>query len=306
MSDQKVAIGIDIGGTNTKIGVIDTDGETLEYQVFPTQGDRDFSEYSARLILRIQEILTHINEKQILGIGIGAPNANPKSGCIENPPNINWTIAPIIQELKKAFPNIEILLENDANIAAYGEKYFGLAKKLNHFVVITLGTGLGSGLFANNHLVAGEDHTGGEAGHITIVPNGRKCHCGGRGHFESYVSVYGIQTTAQEIFNRELEFKEITHLLKEENPKAIEVFRKTTDYLALGLASIASLLKPDRMILTGGVSSYIENFMPQLTEEFNTLVYPQFKGKVPISVSNIASKKGAVFGAASIIFHQFQ
>ncbi|MEI6750873.1 MAG: ROK family protein, partial [Bacteroidota bacterium] len=216
---KQVAIGIDIGGTNTAIGVVDNEGNLLyeKKPQVPTPQKREnpnltaavsdelIEKYIASLTLEIKtaiEIVKQINpEIEVAGIGIGAPNGNYYSGTIENAANLPFVgVVPFTELIKKNFPGVRhVRLTNDANAAALGEMIYGGGKGMKNFVMITLGTGLGSGIIVNGDLVYGADGFAGECGHTTVVPGGRLCGCGGYGHLEAYCSATGIKRTVYEL-----------------------------------------------------------------------------------------------------------
>jgi glucokinase len=299
---EKYAIGIDIGGTNTKLALVDRDGNLSHYSSFPTEGQNPSADFIHRVSLKIKELIEISGSESITGIGIGAPNAKPLEGAIVNPPNLSWKRFDLVKDLQTVFPNLVIKLENDANVAAYGEAEFGLGEEANNFIVVTLGTGIGTGIFTNGQLMAGSDHTGAEGGHITIIPDGRLCNCGGKGHFEAYASVTGIKNTAREVLGKDYLFRDLVQMLDNHEQPAIEIFNQTIYYLSLGLSSMATLFLPDRIILTGGVSAVMERFLPDIQKTFEELIFPSFKGRVPICLTQIENQYSAILGGASLVF----
>lgn len=249
---KKLAFGIDIGGTNTKIGLVEDGGNVLSFKTFPTHYPTNFVEFTNVVFTYLKEILPDF-EKLVTGIGIGAPNANSDNGWIENPPNLKWGSVDLIKEFSK-HTKLPLHLENDANVGAVGEKLWGGAKDIDDFVVITLGTGIGTGIYCNGKILKGHNHLAAEGGHITIVPNGRACHCGGFGHLECYASVRGIKETAKTILQKEIQFRELVELYHNQDTRVIEIFKKTADFLALGLADMTVLLGPKKIFLAGGVA----------------------------------------------------
>ena len=196
---KKVILGIDIGGTNTVFGLIEKSGNILFSKHIPTLGH----EPAGGLVNRIKEktdsfLLGDQSTGELTGIGVGAPNGNHYNGVIQSPPNLGWGHVDIVSLLRKKF-NCDVLLTNDANAAALGEKYFGIAKDMKDFITITLGTGLGSGIFSGGNILYGQDSLAGELGHLSIDPNGRKCSCGLKGCLEMYASAKGIKETVVEL-----------------------------------------------------------------------------------------------------------
>ena len=194
---KKVAVGIDIGGTNSAYGLVDEQGNILCEGVFPTRNFPDADLYIEELYIGIQNLLKTSNEEfELIGVGIGAPNGNYYKGTIEFAPNLPWkgTIN-LVEKMGRFFPTLPVIVTNDANAAAVGEMVYGGAKGMKDFLVVTLGTGLGSGFVANGQLIYGHDGFAGELGHVTVSHTGRVCGCGRKGCLETYVSATGIKRT---------------------------------------------------------------------------------------------------------------
>ena len=199
MNKKDVVLGVDIGGTNTAFGYVDREGILHAEGGMKTEADRPSEEFFERLHNEAEILFKSIRDNyNLVGIGLGAPNANYYKGTIEQPPNLSWDYVDVVAALKRWY-TIPIALTNDANAAALGEMLFGSAKGMKDFIVITLGTGLGSGIVANGELIYGHDGFAGEIGHTTIVPNGRQCGCGRRGCLETYASASGICRTMVEL-----------------------------------------------------------------------------------------------------------
>ncbi|MFW5755472.1 MAG: ROK family protein, partial [Tangfeifania sp.] len=202
---KKVAIGVDVGGTNTAIGVVDPEGNVMVKDNISTPSHGDIDRYISDLADAIKELIKSVKllnkDIEILGIGIGAPNGNYYSGTIEYAPNLSFKgVVHFVKLLRTHFPDISALaLTNDANAAAIGEMIYGGAKDMQNFVLFTLGTGVGSGLVVNGDLVYGHDGFAGECGHTTLVPGGRMCGCTSLGHLEAYCSAPGMKRTAFEL-----------------------------------------------------------------------------------------------------------
>ena len=264
---KRVAVGIDIGGTNTVYGFIDEEGNVLEYEEIPTRGNQSIDDLIIRLDSRIKLFFKKNTTFKLLGIGIGAPNGNYFTGKIESPPNLSWGNVAVVSLFQEKF-NCKTILTNDANAAALGEKKFGIAKKMNDFVVITLGTGLGSGIFSGGNLLYGHDGFAGEMGHMCIEPGGRNCNCGNKGCLESYASATGIKKTVKElleqnpddIFLQSINSNNINGMNIDKafdagNELAIKIYEYTGQKLGLGLAQAANLLSPEAYIFYGGFSN---------------------------------------------------
>lgn len=305
---SEIVLGIDIGGTNTKMGLVNSNGELLSFKTFPTKEPKDFDSYKIKLKetteLLCQEAKTDYSN--ISCVGVGAPNGNGTNGYIESPPNLkHWGsfdfVTPVSEILEKP-----TYLENDANVAAMGEKMWGQGKELEDFIVVTLGTGIGTGVYTHNELITGKHGLAGEGGHIIIEENGRACGCGGKGHLEVYGSVTGIKTTTKELTDEELTFHEISDRYHQGDVKIKEVFDKTAKYLGLGLSQMGSLMCPEAFIIAGGVATIGEDFVNLIQIYYDQFIYPPFKGKTKVLLSKISTKEGAVLGAAGLAFNKIK
>ncbi len=294
------ALGIDIGGTNTKIGIVAFDGKLVCADFIKTNSEDSFDTFANRVYQKSKEILK-ANEVNLLGVGVGAPNANSSTGCIEHPPNLKWDVVNVVDKLSKLF-NLPVRLENDANVAAYGERKWGKGKNIDDLIVVTLGTGLGTGIFSSGRLITSYNGMAAEGGHISIYREGRLCGCGGRGHLESYVSVRGIKQNVFEFLQKELSFAEICELYEKQDANIIKAVDKTADDLAYGLTQMHTLFLPRKIILAGGVSNLGDRFCDQVRKQFSVYVYSAFKDQCSIEISDISLKHGAILGAASLLF----
>ena len=199
---KKVVAGVDIGGTNTVYGLVDEKGKVLSQGSFKTTDYPKVENFVTALTAAIKKLLTANKEFKLAGIGIGAPDANYHRGTIEHAPNLAWKgIVPLADLIRKKI-NVPVVVTNDANAAAMGEMIFGGAKKMKDFIVLTLGTGLGSGIVIDGKMVYGHTGFAGELGHMTVVPNGRECGCGRKGCFETYASATGLVKTVIEPYER--------------------------------------------------------------------------------------------------------
>lgn len=298
---ENLAVGIDIGGTNTKIGLINDHGKILAHSKIPTESESSFKNYLKRVDQAIKEL--NPQNLPIKGIGIGAPCASGITGMMENPPNLAWGTTPIKELFEKHF-KISTVVENDANISAIGEGQWGIAKNLKDYIVITLGTGVGTGIIVNGQLLRGSTGLAGEGGHITIITGGRRCNCGGLGHLEAYCSVRGIKQTYKDLFNEETGFRELSANYEQGDPKAIQTVNITADYLGQGLAIMTALFMPDLIVLSGGVSSLGDSLATKTEAALNRYVFPIMKDKVPVKISKISTSNGAILGAASLVFNK--
>ncbi len=198
-NESSVALGVDIGGTNTKFGYVDRKGRCLANASMPTEAHKPADLFFERLRENSGILLRSLpGEHRLIGIGIGAPNANFHKGTIEHPPNLGWEFVDVRSQLS-GYYSVPIAVTNDAKAAALGEMLFGAAQGMRDFIVITLGTGLGSGIVANGELIYGADGFAGEIGHTIVDPNGRRCGCGRRGCLETYCSATGLCRTVQQL-----------------------------------------------------------------------------------------------------------
>ena len=310
MKNKRYALGIDIGGTNIAFGLVDIYGEVLYEKSIPTNNFATPISF-VNYIYNDQTIKSKIN--QIQGIGIGAPNGNHFNGTIDFAPNLIWKgCIPLKQMFEEQF-NIQTILTNDANAAAVGEKYFGCAKDLKNFVTITLGTGLGSGVFINGNIIYGEHGYAGEFGHIRVIPNGRKCKCGRYGCLETYASSTGLVRSFTEIAS---EFKKSSTLniynqltakdifLEAENGDlfANEIIDFTAAILGNSLADFCAFSDPKAFVLFGGIAQSGELFRKKVSDEFEKNLLSIFKNKIEIRISKLHDKNAAILGNAASIF----
>ncbi|MBL7666190.1 MAG: ROK family protein [Bacteriovoracaceae bacterium] len=301
---MKIALGIDIGGTNTKLALVDESGKTMDYLSFSTNADQKFEFFLKNLSLHVDKLLKNHSNIQLSGIGVGCPNVDARTGKLVSPPNLGWGNIDIQKAFEKTFKG-PIFFGNDANVAALGEKIWGHGQKFTDFIVVTLGTGVGTGAFINNKLVIGGNGLATEGGHIITHDNGRKCLCGGEGHLECYASIRGIKQTVKELSGEDLKFREIAEMFKAGHPMAKQAFKLTAESLAKGLSIMGSLLAPEAFILSGGIATIGEDFLKDVKETYEKLVFPNFRKQTQIYISEIATEHGAVLGAAAqVFFHQ--
>lgn len=314
---NKVVAGIDIGGTNSEVGLVDDNGKVLDRACLKTRKHgADFDAYLQELTEIINKLAVK-NGVQIKGIGIGAPNGNIHNGSIENAPNLDWEgVVPFCEKLEAFFPGLPVKLTNDANAAALGEKLFGKGKGINDFVTITLGTGVGSGFIVNGELMYGHDGMAGEVGHTVVDPNGRKCACGRRGCLETYVSASGIVRTAAELLSiyhfksklaeipfRDLQSKHIAEIAAEGDEVAIEVFKVTGRTLGMKLADIVAISSPKAIFIAGGVVKAGELLLKPVRENLEANILNIYKGKVTVETSGLPGIDSAILGAAALVIN---
>jgi glucokinase len=314
MDKDQIVIGVDIGGTNTTIGIVDFNNNILLENSFLTKADQGAELFSGRLAKHINDAFSKYKIKYNLeGIGIAAPGANYQNGIIESPANLKWGDVKFIELMQNHF-QVPIALINDANAAALGEHKFGSAKGMNNFIVLTLGTGLGTGIVVNGHLLYGENGYAGEIGHAVIEKNGRQCNCGKYGCLETYVSASGIKRT---VFNllcnsndpselRNIGFENITskmigELALKNDPIAVKAFNYTGEILGMALSNLVAFFDPRAIILCGGLVEADEILLKPTFKSFEKFLLNIYKGKVKIIKSNMLNGKSAVLGACSFI-----
>ena len=315
---EEISVGIDIGGTNTAIGVVNKNGDTLKEKSVNTAQYADVRKYVEVVHHAIQEALNELPEKvDLKGIGIGAPNGNYYRGTVEMAPNLKWKGIVPLAELFGEYYDVPVIVTNDANAAAIGEMMFGGAQGMNNFVVITLGTGLGSGIVVNGDVVYGHDGFAGELGHVIVVPGGRKCGCGRLGCLETYVSAPGITRSAFEILartNQESEFSEVkfddlnSKMISEAAQRgdlvAKEAFDFTGKILGHALADTVATLSPEAIFLFGGLSKAGDLIYKPTKQYMEEKMLAVFKDKVQILYSDLNERNGAILGAAALIWKE--
>ncbi|MDF1548313.1 MAG: ROK family protein [Bacteroidales bacterium] len=317
---KDLSIGIDIGGTNTVIGLVDRDGNFRAENSISTSKYTEVEDYIEALTAAINESLNSVTENFVLkGIGIGAPNGNYYNGCIEFAPNLNWKgKVPLVELLNKNF-RVPISLTNDANAAAMGEMIYGAAKGMKNFIVITLGTGLGSGLIVDGKLVYGHDGFAGEVGHTIYDPNGRLCGCGRKGCLETYASATGIKKTVLELLEKpgaksslssipesEISSKKIYEAAVAGDKLALEAFDFTARILGLKLADSVAYLSPEAIFLFGGLALSGDYILKPTKKYMEENLLKIFKNKVKLEISGLMGKNAAVLGAAGLIWSEIE
>lgn len=316
---NKVAIGIDVGGTNTVFGFVDESGQCVYESSILTRADQDADQLFSRLFQKIDDdFKKYSNDYELIGIGIGAPNANYYKGTVELPPNLNWGIVNVLDIVKKYSP-LPSAITNDANAAAIGEMIFGAAKGMKDFIVITLGTGLGSGVVVNGELVYGADGFAGEIGHTIVDPEGRECGCGRKGCLETYASASGIRRTVYELIAstnipselRDLSFnqltsKEIADAANRGDKLALEAFDYTAKILGLRLADSVAYLSPEAIILFGGLALAGDLIFISTKRYMEEYMLNIFKNKVKLLPSALPGAHAAVLGASALIWNELK
>lgn len=315
-----VVLGIDIGGTNTAFGLVDRSGNLLAEDSIQTRGHADLHAYLHAVAGGARTLLErHGAAVALKGAGIGAPNGNYYNGTVEFAPNLEWKgVLPICDLIRKELP-VPAALTNDANAAAIGEMLFGGAKGMRDFIIITLGTGVGSGIVVNGELVYGHDGFAGEIGHTIVDPDGRQCGCGRRGCLETYASAPGIKRTvfhlladsSMESELRGVSFNELTAAMiskaAERGDKiALEAFEYTGRLLGLKLADAVAHTSPAAIFLFGGLANAGKLIFEPTKRWMESYMLNIFKNKVKLLPSGLQDKNVAILGAAALIWKELQ
>lgn len=312
-----IVVGIDIGGTKTKIGLVDQNGKCHVKTFFRTREFPDLDDYLDKIKSVSDELIENLDEKiNILGCGIGAPNASSKKGTIESASNLIWKgSVPILEKLKERM-NMPMRIMNDASAAALGEMLFGGGKKMTDFIVITLGTGFGAGIVANGQLIDGYDGFAGELGHVDMtIGDGRLTGLGVRGGLEAYVSATGLKRTIMYMLSKylvdskfrsvaynDLHGEDITKAAEEGDVIAQKAFDYTAKMMAQALANFTAFTQPEAFILMGGLTNSGKWIMEPLEKYFNEYLLEVYKGKVKLLESGMDGKTAAICGAAALIW----
>lgn len=335
---KQVAIGIDIGGTNTAIGVVDREGNVLyeKQPQLPTPQkkenpdaredvsnelrDKFITLLASEVRHAVAVVKTTIPDVEVKGIGIGAPFANYYDGTIGITANLPFVnVVPLTDLIQSQLPEYDIIkVTNDANAAALGEMIYGGAIGMRNFVMITLGTGLGSGLIVNGDLVYGHDGLAGELGHITAVPDGRQCGCGSRGHLETYCSATGIRRTVFELLGQKIysnsplarvSFNDLTSRMVfeaavQKDALALEVFTYTGEILGRSLADAVHYLSPEAIFLFGGPVAAGEILFKPTRESLEKYLLPFYRNKVKLLPSKLKAGTAAIVGASALVWKE--
>lgn len=310
-------LGIDIGGTNTVFGIVDARGHVVASDSIKTRKHNKFEDYIAELHDGIARLLrANEAENKIQGIGIGAPNANYYTGTIDNNVNLPWSAPnlPLADAVSRSFGGIPVAVTNDANAAAIGEMTYGAARGMRDFIMITLGTGVGSGIVINGQMVYGHDGFAGELGHVIVKRNnGRACGCGRTGCLEAYASATGVARTAREFLEvrsdpstlRDLDIENITS--KDVYDAAVagdklskEIFEFTGKILGEAFADFIAFSSPQAIVLFGGLAKSGDLLLKPIREAMDSSVMPIFKGKTKIILSELKESDAAVLGASAL------
>jgi glucokinase len=315
---QQYALGIDIGGTNTVFGLVDPRGFIQYRGAFSTKTHNTIESFIDNLYKNVTPAIEEVGGNDFIrGIGIGAPNGNYYKGTIEYAPNLNWSgIIPLCKLITEKF-NLPSALTNDANAAAVGEMMYGAAKGMKDFIMITLGTGVGSGIIANGSLIYGHDGFAGELGHTIIIPEGRlHWGTGAKGSLEAYCSATGVVLTAKEILENNADKKSILRNYKEEelNSKivfdcallndelSLEVFKVTGDILGKALANFVMFSSPEAIILFGGLCKAGDLILNPTRKSMEENLLPIFRNKIKLLFSQLNESDAAILGASALVW----
>ncbi|HIS34763.1 MAG TPA: ROK family protein [Candidatus Avirikenella pullistercoris] len=316
---KQLVVGIDIGGTNSVFGLVDREGNMYGEGVVPTRKYPDFDQYLEELYIGINNLLKTVDiEYELVGIGIGAPCANHYKGTIDNAADLVWKgVLPFTEKMKRYFPNLPVILTNDANAAAIGEMIYGGAKGMKDFIVVTLGTGVGSGFVANGQLVYGHDSFAGELGHVIVNHTGRMCGCGRKGCLETYASATGIKRTAFKLLADHIEDSEfrnisyndltaemITKAALNGDPLAIEAYEYTGMVLGRALADAVAITSPEAIFLFGGLAKAGKYIFEPTKKYMEMYMLSNFRNKVKLLPSAIDGKNAAVLGASALVWQE--
>lgn len=314
--DKPYVIGIDVGGTNTVVGIVDKRGQILRSGSIKTSTHENVEDYLDELAALINKIITETDTKgKIKGIGVGAPNGNFFTGSIEFAPNLRWHGVIRLAEMLKERVGIPVALTNDANAAAIGEMTYGAARGMKDFIVITLGTGVGSGIVANGQLIYGHDGFAGELGHTIIRRNnGRMCGCGRSGCLETYTSATGVARTAREYLDLRPDMETMLREIPVENitskdvydaaitgdKMAQEIFKYTGDILGEALSDFVAFSSPEAIILFGGLAKAGDLILNPMRETMEKNMLRIYKNKVKLLFSELKESDAAVLGASAL------
>ncbi len=307
-------IGLDLGGTNSVFGIVDARGNIVATTAIKTQAYPDFDDYVKASTEALMPIIDTVGGiEKIKALGIGAPNGNYYNGTIEYAANLKWQgVVPIAKKFEEAL-GVPVIVTNDANAAAVGEFTYGVARGMKNFVMITLGTGVGSGIYINGQLVLGCDGLAGELGHLTVIPNGRTCGCGRRGCLETYCSATGVARTAREYLDtretpstlRNIPAEDITSFEVYKaavagDELAKEIFEVTGSMLGEACANFALFCSPEAFIFMGGLTKAGDLLMKPLQKAYDEHVLSVYKGKAKLLLSGLKDSETAVLGASAL------
>ncbi len=318
-ANEPLAIGIDIGGTGTKFGIVDSVGNVLFSGEMSTKKHAEIGSFIVELHEKLSELIQNAGGiGRMKGIGVGAPNGNFYSGTIEYAPNLPWKgIIPLAKLMSDQF-KLPVTLTNDANAAAIGEMMYGAAKGMKDFIMITLGTGVGSGIVANGQLIYGHDGFAGELGHTIVIPDGRMhAGTGKKGSLESYASATGVTLTAIEMLENskeesllrsleptKIDAKAVYDAAIKGDKLALEIFEFTGKILGLSLANAVMFSSPEAIILFGGLTKAGDLILKPTRNHMEENLIQVFQNKVKILVSHLKESDAAILGASALVWEK--
>ena len=312
--DKPYVIGVDLGGTNTVFGIVDARGNVVVNASIKTAVHNEIELYLDDLVVGLNMLIVQVGGKdRIRGIGVGAPNGNYFNGSIEFAPNLPWKgKIPLAQMIQERI-GIPVALTNDANAAAIGEMTYGAARGMKDFIVITLGTGVGSGIVVGGQLVYGHDGFAGELGHMIVRRNGRMCGCGRQGCLETYTSATGVARTAREYLSirsdesllRSVDVdaitsKDVYDAAMQGDALALEIFEATGAILGESFADFVTFSSPEAIILFGGLTKSGDLLMNPIKHHMEKNLLPIYKGKTKLLFSQLKESDAAVLGASAL------
>ena len=313
---KDLVIGIDVGGQTTKCGIVDARGTVLAQTVIRSDETTDHEAFIASLAEALNRIIAEAQaEGRIRGIGVGAPNGNYYTGTIEYAPNLKWggaKVIPFAKLLSEQMNGIPVSLTNDANAAAVGEMTYGAARGMKNFIMITLGTGVGSGIVIDGNVVYGHDGFAGELGHTCAVRhNGRACGCGKTGCLEAYCSATGVARTAREWLEMtdepselrsldKISSKDVYDAAKDGDKLALKIFEYTGRILGEKLADFIEFSSPEAIVLFGGLARSKEFLTEPILNAMNANVLPLWRNKVKLVYSSLKESDAAILGASAL------
>lgn len=314
--DSTFVVGIDVGGQTSKLGVVDTEGNVLAQTVIRTDTYTEVEPYIAELAEAVKKIIAEAGvEGKVKGIGVGAPNGNYYTGTIEGAVNLTWGgdgVVEFAKLLSEAVDGLPVALTNDASAAAVGEMKYGAARGMKDFIMITLGTGVGSGIVIGGNVVYGHDGFAGELGHVCVErTDGRQCNCGKKGCLETYASATGVARTAYEWLEKtdepsvlrnldKIVSKDVYEAAKAGDSLALRIFDYTGDILGRTFADFIAFSSPEAIVLFGGLARAKEFLLEPIEKAMNENVLPLWRNKVKIVFSQLKESDAAILGASAL------
>ena len=313
--EKPYVIGLDLGGTNSVFGIVDARGDIKATTAIKTKGYPDVNDYVAAAVAALEPIIESVGGiEMIKGMGIGAPNGNYYTGTIESAANLEWKGSVPFAKLFSEKLGIPVAITNDANAAAIGEMTYGVARGMKNFIMITLGTGVGSGIVCDGKMVYGSDGLAGELGHVIVEPhNGRECGCGRKGCLETYCSATGVARTAREIISSseaptllreipldQIESKDVSIAAGKGDEVAKSIMEFTGNLLGRACADFACFNSPEAFVFFGGLTKAGDLIMDPIRRSYDENVLKCYKGKAQILISQLDDAKAAVLGASAL------